>query len=382
MVGKGSVKHNSRIFHAENTDPDRSYLNHSYCNIPIKQVYHELFDEAVKRYNEKQIRKDRHINDYYEKIKSGNQEKPFHEIILQIGNCQDMSSKTENGQLAAKILDKYMQDFQHRNPNLQVFSAHLHMDEATPHLHIDFVPFTTGSNRGLDTRVSLKQALAAQGFEGGSRQDTEWNQWVQSEKEQFAAVMQRHGIQWEHKGTHENHLSVLNYEKKMRAAEVAELDEKLADKKDEFDTLTKRIESFDGGEKGIADLQNLLDTDPNYQLPDPQGLISAKNYKTKFVKPLIKKLKSLVKTVLVKCFKAYDDYNRLNQYNCRLYKENERLQGSNEKLSSENAQLREENKDYKLLRKVFGNEQIDSLLEQAKQSKQRDTRFRKNNIER
>lgn len=167
-----------------------------------------------------------------------------------------------------------------------------------------------------------------------------------------------------------------------QTAEVAELDEKLADKKGEFDTLTKRIENFDSGEKGIANMQNLLDTDPDYQLPEPQGLMSAKNYKTKFVEPLIKKLKSLVKTVLVKYFKAYDDYNRLNHYNGSLYKENESLQGSNERLSSENAQLREENKDYILLRKVFGNEQIDSLLEQAKQSKQRDTRFRKNNIER
>ena len=81
-----------------------------------------------------------------------------------------------------------------------MFSAHLHMDEATPHLHIDFVPFTTGSKRGLDTRVSLKQALATQGFKGGSRGDTEWSQWVQSEKEQLAAVMERYGIEWEHKG--------------------------------------------------------------------------------------------------------------------------------------------------------------------------------------
>ena len=75
------------------------------------------------------------------------------------------------------------------------------MDEATPHLHIDFVPFTTGSKRGLDTRVSLKQALAAQGFKGGTRGDTEWSQWVRSEKEQLAAVMERHGIEWEDKGT-------------------------------------------------------------------------------------------------------------------------------------------------------------------------------------
>ena len=101
-----------------------------------------------------------------------------------------MSADSDEGRLAAAVLDEYMKAFQERNPNLRVFSAHLHMDEATPHLHIDFVPFTTGSKRGLDTRVSLKQALAAQGFKGGTRGDTEWSQWVRSEKEQLSAVME------------------------------------------------------------------------------------------------------------------------------------------------------------------------------------------------
>ncbi len=128
MTGKGSVNHNSRKFHAKNTDPERSCLNVKYCNENIKDVYHELFDEALARYNEKQTRSDRRIDDYYEKICSGKQEKPFHEIILQIGNKDDMGAKTEEGQLAAKILDKYMQDFQQRNPTLRVFSAYLHMD--------------------------------------------------------------------------------------------------------------------------------------------------------------------------------------------------------------------------------------------------------------
>lgn len=136
-----------------------------------------------------------------------------HEIILQVGNRDDMSADSEEGQLAAAVLDEYMKGFQERNPQLRVFSAHLHMDEATPHLHIDFVPFTTGSKRGLDTRVSLKQALAAQGFQGGTRGDTEWSQWVRSEKEQLSLVMERHGIEWEDKGTHDKHLSVLDTRK-------------------------------------------------------------------------------------------------------------------------------------------------------------------------
>ena len=164
MVGKGSVNHNSRKFRAENVDGTRTHLNIDYCNENIKTVYHELFDEALERYNAKQIRSDRKIKDYYEKIRSSKQEKPFHEIILQVGGKGNMNADTENGELAKQILDEYYQGFQERNPQLRVFSAHLHMDEATPHLHIDFVPFTTGSKRGLDTRVSLKQALATQGL--------------------------------------------------------------------------------------------------------------------------------------------------------------------------------------------------------------------------
>jgi cell division protein FtsB len=340
-----------------------------------------MFDKALEKYNAKLTRADRRIDNYYEKIRNSKQEKPFHELILQIGNKDDMSAVGENGQLAKQVLDDYYQGFQRRNPQLRVFSAHLHMDEATPHLHIDFVPFTTDSKRGLETRVSLKQALAVQGFKGGTRSETEWNQWVQSEKEHLAAEMERYDIKWEHKDTREKHLSVYDYEKKMRAAEVAELDEKLADKKGEFNTLSKRIEEFEDGEKGISEMQNLLDTAPDYQLPEPQGLMSAKSYKTKFVETLIVKFKSLIKTVMVRYFKARDDYHRLNQYNAKLYAENENLRSDNKYLSSKNNQLSEKIKDYTLLRKVFGNKQIDDLLEKARTtqlSKQRDIRFNNN----
>ena len=105
MVGKGSVNHNSRKFRAENVDGTRTHLNIDYCNENIKTVYHELFDEALERYNAKQIRSDRKIKDYYEKIRSSKQEKPFHEIILQVGGKGNMNADTENGELAKQILD-------------------------------------------------------------------------------------------------------------------------------------------------------------------------------------------------------------------------------------------------------------------------------------
>lgn len=382
MVGKGSVNHNSRKFKAENVDADRSHLNINYCNESIKKVYHELFDEALERYNAKQTRADRKIANYYEKIRSSKREKPFHELILQIGDKENMSAESDNGQLARQVLDEYYRSFQERNPQLRVFSAHLHLDEATPHLHIDFVPFTTGSKRGLDTRVSLKQALAAQGFKGGSRGDTEWSQWVQSEKEQLAAVMERYGIEWEKKGTHEKHLSVLDYKKQERAEEIEQLENKIIDKQTEFETLSKRIQNFDKGTDSLSQMQNALENAPEYQLPEPQGFMTAKSYKSKVVEPLIKRLKSLIKTLMVRRFQAIDDYQRLNQTNASLYRSNERLKSQNKQLTDDNNRLREEVKDYKLLRKVFGSRQIDSLLEQARQSKQRGTRFRNKENER
>ena len=369
MVGKGSVNHNSRKFRAENVDGTRTHLNIDYCNENIKTVYHELFDEALERYNAKQIRSDRKIKDYYEKIRSSKQEKPFHEIILQVGGKGNMNADTENGELAKQILDEYYQGFQERNPQLRVFSAHLHMDEATPHLHIDFVPFTTGSKRGLDTRVSLKQALGSQGFKGGTRGDTEWNQWVSAEKSALAFVMERHGIEWEHKGSHEKHLSVLDYKKQERVAELEKLGAEIEKKQTEFNVLSEQVLNYDDGLENLRNVEEMLDNAPEYQLSEPQSFMSAKAYKAKIAEPLIQKLKALIKTALARCFEGWDSYHRLNITNGNLYRENEMLSKINSKLKNENENLRSEIKDYKLLRKVFGHKQIDELLEQARNIK-------------
>ena len=244
MIGKGSVNHNTRAFTAKNVDKNRSADNVEFCQEDIKQVYHKLFDEARERYNAKQKRKDRMIDNYYEKIRRGKQEKLFHEVIFQIGNKDDMNAKNEDGLLAKRILTEFMDEFQARNPNLYVFSAHLHMDEETPHLHIDFVPYITGGKRGLDTRVSLKSALAAEGFIGGTRGATEWNQWIAAEKQELAMVMERYGVEWLQKGTHEKHLSVLDFEKQERAKEVAELDSQKQEKTSEVAKLNQAVSSM------------------------------------------------------------------------------------------------------------------------------------------
>ena len=429
MTGKGSVNHNSRKFHAKNTDPERSCLNVEYCNENVKDVYHELFDEALARYNEKQTRSDRRIDDYYEKIRSGKQEKPFHEIILQIGDKDNMGAKTENGQLAAKVLDKYMWDFQRRNPTLRVFSAYLHMDEATPHLHIDFVPYTTGSKRGLDTRVSLKQALSALGFKGGTRRETELNQWVAYEKEQLAAVMLEHGIEWEKKGTHEKHLSVLDFEKKERAKEVAELEQSISDGKErlsdiqiqhrkavqETEQIRQKGEAIRQEVSELSETSDLLkeqattlaedkkkllfdnvklekqqkklqqdiekmvqskavmernihayDEDEKWQLPEPAALMSAKAYKDKKAFPLVEKLKETIKALTIKCVQLAEQGKKLKEKVTRQEQQISRLTDKVMEQSDIIDRLQEKTADLGRLERYFGREQVQSIVERSK----------------
>ena len=244
MSGDGVVAHNRRTYTAENVDPTRTHLNIEYCYTPIEQAYHELFDEALAEFNAKQKRKDRCIENYYEKIRDGKQEKTFYEVIFQVGNREDMSAEGENAELAKTILDKFYRSFLERNPQLHVYSAHLHMDEATPHLHIDFIPFTTGSKRGLSTRVSLKQALADQGITGEGRSLTERDLWVQKEKEALAEIMLEHGIEWEQKGEQREHLSVLEYKREKRQEELAELTQQTEQKAQEYSALEKKVEKI------------------------------------------------------------------------------------------------------------------------------------------
>lgn len=370
MVGQGSVNHNSRKFHAKNTDPERSHLNVTYCEENIKTVYHELFDEALERYNAKQTRADRRIEDYYEKIRSGKQEKPFHEIILQVGNRDDMSADSEEGQLAAAVLDEYMKGFQERNPQLRVFSAHLHMDEATPHLHIDFVPFTTGSKRGLDTRVSLKQALAAQGFKGGTRGDTEWSQWVRSEKVQLSLVMERHGIEWEDKGTHDKHLSVLDYKKEQRAKEIAVLETVKAEKESQVESQERRLKELAPAVKNMERLAADFSADPDEILPEAGTLETGRAYREKKAKPLLAQIVKVLRSLYLAYVELRGKFERLQGDYGRVRESNARLSDRLQEVKLENKALRQVSANYERVKRVFGPEQIEAAVVADEQREQ------------
>ena len=192
MTGRGSIRHNNRSFSAANIDRSRTEQNVTYCNDDLKQVYHEIFDEALAAYNAKKKKTRDKITDYYEHIRQGKQEKLFHEAIFQIGNLEDCGCGSPGGERAAAVLKEFAESFQERNPHLRVFNMVLHMDEATPHLHVDYIPVATEQSRGLSTRVSMKQALKQQGFEGQGRKQTEWNAWMEREKAALTEIAQAH----------------------------------------------------------------------------------------------------------------------------------------------------------------------------------------------
>ena len=346
MRGKGSLTHNRRDFIAENVDSSRTPLNVEYRNEDIRAVYHELFDDALARYNEKQTRRDRVIEDYYEKIRTGKQEKPFEELIIQIGNKDDMNASSENGQLARQMLDEYMQSFQQRNPTLRVFSAHLHMDEATPHLHIDFIPFTTGSKRGLETRVSLKKALEALGFMGGTKSHTELNQWIEAEKQALASIMARHDIEWEQKGTHEEHLSVLDYKKQERSKEVAALETQIGALQERTATaetmLSEKQEQLDDIAPILKNTEKFVRKydDPERLLPEAGMLESGKAFREKKALPILGKLLKYARSL-------FRENTELKAKVQKLEKENTAFKSANWNQTHEMVRLKMENRELK-----------------------------------
>ena len=395
-MGQGSVAHNSRQFKAANVDPERTSLNRRYCNRNIKKVYEELFGEALEKYNAKQTRSDRKIKNYYEKIRTSKQEKPFTELVMQIGNHEDTNAQSEFGAKAAEILDEYMKGFQERNPHLRVFSAYMHMDESTPHLHIDFVPFTTGSKRGLETRVSLKSALAQQGIMGGTKYETEWSIFTRREKEELAEIMERHGIGWKQLDTHEEHLSVLDYKKKMRTQEVEELstelealqeskesvEEDIADARERYDALTDALGTMKNTVERVETEVSKYYVGQEWRTPEPKGLMSAKTYKEKLVDPFVKKLKDVIATFISKFLDLTREYQRVKD---QLW----RARNDNEKLANRNRALQKESDELKLIKGELGSEQYEEILdiayqriedeeqrqEQARQAKQKNHKW-------
>ena len=337
----------------------------------------------------------------------------FHEVIFQIGNREDMAVGTEAGDLAVNVLDEYVKDFQKRNPTLRVFSCYLHQDEATPHLHIDFIPYVTGwKGKGMDTRVSLKQALKGLGFQGGNKHDTELNQWINHEKEVLAEIARQYGIEWEQKGTHEEHLDVYNFKKKERKKEVQELEQEKEHLTAEKEELTAQIAESrediqnlkDDKEQAIKakqeaeqkagsaekELKSLEDRREQLQpimdsvskeikeygtvkmlLPEAGTLERAVTYRDKKIKPLFLQIKNKVAVMAAQVKELTKEvegwkrkYQKVKQKYNAIQRELDDIRKDNQKLSEEKDILQGVSDRYDRVVRVLGIETVDTAVQQ------------------
>ena len=239
--GKGHLTHNNREFICNNVVPERTAWNRIYIQEPLKDAYEKCFGQALRDYNAAQKRKDRQKNDYLKEIEnSGNKEKAFYENIVQIGKKTDTPVTDENGVLteeakaAIEVLDRYAKTFQERNPNLYLFNCVMHLDEATPHLHIDYIPVAHGYKNGMKTRNSLTKAFQQMGFaKAVSRKQNETVAWQEREREYLTELCREQGIEIEVLGVQRDNLSLSEYKAVMREVEELEQQAVVLDKRNE-----------------------------------------------------------------------------------------------------------------------------------------------------
>ena len=324
-----------------------------------------------------------------------------------------MAVGTDEGDLAVKVLNGYVKDFQKRNPTLRVFCCYLHQDEATPHLHIDFIPYVTGwKGKGTDTRVSMKQALKSLGFQGGNKHDTELNQWINHEKEVLAEIAKLYGIEWEQKGTHEEHLDVYNFKKKERKKEVQKLEQEKEYLTAENEELTAQIAESradiqalkDDKEQAIKvkqeaeqkagnaekELKSLEDRREQLQpimdnvskeikeygtvktlLPEAGTLERAVTYRDKKIKPLFIQLKNKVAAMAAQVKELTKEvenwkgkYQKLKQKYNGIQSELNDMRKDNQKLSEEKDILQGVSDRYDRVVRVLGIETVNAAVQQ------------------
>ena len=362
--GKGSLSHNNREFSAKNIDPFRTPDNIIFVQQDLGETYHQLFDEVVERYNARQKRNDRKIGDYFEHlfnrppsksvIEGTNKQMSFYEHLVYIGTRDDTGVGTPDAEITAECLREYMEGFQARNPNLYVFNAVMHLDEATPHLHIDYIPLGHYS-RGLEVRNAKNKALDEMGFGNDAHSN---NRWRLREWEVLRDICNAHGIEIsepkksrgysytvEEYGEHEDEIRRLNEEK-------AQVETELTGKQAECEKLDQQIEQKADQVKAI--LNYIPDYEKEFQIEDEceqlcEELTSLLNGKLSIMKhsdEIISKaqrLSKIMKKLSNSTHKSGDTVYALRERLDRSLKETEDVRQRLKQTSGECSELRRDN---------------------------------------
>lgn len=206
--GRGNQKHNTRTQTAkpQNVDFSRTEDNITVIDENIKDTYHELFDSALEKYNAKQKRKDRKIKDYYSHISNSKREKTFHELVIQIGHKDNRPDQNHTDE----IYTDFVFEFIRNNPQMKVVGAYIHNDEATPHLHLDYIPYTKGNKRGLESKISNDGAIRQMGYKN-------WEEWKDRQFGTLEKICENYSIEREHMNNTERHRTIEGYKQEQRA---------------------------------------------------------------------------------------------------------------------------------------------------------------------
>lgn len=321
---KTNIRHNNRTMNEKekeknsHIDYSRSHENKYLVQKDLKEIYRDEFSQALKNYNEKQKRADRKIDDYYKHIQSSKKTALQQEMIVQIGDKDDFSSK-EKKDMANEILQEWFLGFEKRNPNLKIYNAVIHNDEATPHMHLNFVPVATGYKRGLEKQVAFDKAITQQ--DETLNKERPFDDWREKEVRLLEKMLLERGIERKFVGTNE-YQDVTEFKKKMRELELIEKD--LKAKKDELLKL-------------------------NEELPVDLKIVAKKEFKKVEVKSKEKNMFGMAKTEFVRketgnVVISVDDYKKL----LRLSKRNEEMKNKVKKILStdfakENRKLQTDN---------------------------------------
>lgn len=285
-----SIRHNNRSLYQDKFDFEKvghkhikseyTGLNEVLVHRNIREIYEKEFGQAVKDYNVKQKRKDRKIEDYYSKVKHSKNQRTQIEFIVQVGNVDDYKNDKNRitsslWQESKKILENYFENFQKRNPNLIPYNAVIHMDEATPHLHLNVVPVAHLKNvkRGLTVKPSLDRALEEEGYLKDSKDSrSQFKAFQHAEAQALAdeafifGIDRKAGITNRLKDVHE-------YKQVMREIDnlqeqKKQVDTQLLDKQAQIDNLEMREMNVAHREQVVANKENKvksLDKDIRYK---------------------------------------------------------------------------------------------------------------------
>ncbi len=347
--GKGSLTHNNRKFSAKNVDGSRTKDNVVFVEQPIEEAYEQLFGAAIERYNAKQKRADRKIKtSYYEHlfkrspaqsvVTSADKRKSFYEDVVQIGTMQDTGVGTPDAEIAAVCLTEYIRGFQERNPNFHVFNAVLHLDEATPHLHIDYIP-VGHYKQGVDTQNGIAQALKEMGYGTGKEAIARWRE---AECKLLTEICNRHGIHIAVPEKSRGSLTVEQYKEYAGAKEQAdEMKQEVARLDEQYQEKTAALNETTAA---LADNQTLLETSAQ-KVSQIKAIDEIKADKAGFgskVK-LSKEDYSILSDLAKKQIAAESQEAFLKRRITKLEAEKKSLSSEKEQLSEQVTELKEEN---------------------------------------